>query len=99
MLLALAVALAGLVFVAAPAQAADEATYVKSFGTGRVDYAWDVAVGADGNVYVADSNNARVQVFTQDGEFVRTIEGHMGNPLGIDVDDEGAVYVTSTNGT
>ncbi|SKB07553.1 NHL repeat-containing protein [Aeromicrobium choanae] len=102
LLLALVVALAGLVFVAAPAQAADEATYVKSFGTsgpGRVDYAWDVAVGPDGNVYVADSNNSRVQVFTQDGEFVRTIEGNMGNPVGIDVDDEGAVYVTSTDGT
>ena len=96
------IALAGLVSVASPAHADEEATYVKSFGTsdpGRVAYAWDVAVGPDGNVYVTDGNASRVVVFTADGEYVRTISGHMVNPLGVDVDDDGAVYVSSTNNT
>ena len=105
LLLALVIALAGLVSVAAPAQAADEATYVKTFGNSGeqgqdVGNPWDVAVGPDGNVYVADTDRSRVQVYTRDGEFVRTIGATQmsGQPYGIDVDGEGAVYVTMSGG-
>ncbi|WP_286930524.1 MULTISPECIES: hypothetical protein [Aeromicrobium] len=102
MLLALVIALAGLVFVAGPAQAADDAIFVKTFGVSGdqaevVGHSWDVAVGPDGSVYVADTDHARVQVYTPDGEFLRTF-ALSSHPYGIDVDDVGAVYVTMGNG-
>jgi DNA-binding beta-propeller fold protein YncE len=58
-----------------------------------------IAVGPDGLVYVADSGNARVQVFTPQGRFVRQF-GSYGSGKGqflfsgnIAVDNAGNVYV------
>ena len=51
-----------------------------SFGTKGVDdgqsqYPWDVAYYDNtGHVYVADTDNNRVQVFTAEGEYVRQFE-------------------------
>ncbi len=46
----------------------------------------------DGVVYVADSNNQRVQVFDLDGRFERIIQTS-GIPRGLDADDQGRLYV------
>ena len=58
-----------------------------------------IAVGPDGKVYVSDSGNARVQVFTPDGRFVRQF-GSFGNgkgqflqPADLMIDGAGNVYV------
>jgi DNA-binding beta-propeller fold protein YncE len=58
-----------------------------------------IAVGPDGEVYVSDSGNARVQVFTPQGRFVRQF-GSYGSgqrqflhPSDIAVDNAGSVYV------
>ena len=58
-----------------------------------------IAVGLDGKVYVSDSDNHRVQVFTADGTFVRTF-GSFGEKLGqftipfdLNADADGNVYV------
>src|SRR5919201_6553511 len=58
-----------------------------------------VAVGPDGLVYVSDGGNARVQVFTGQGRFVRQF-GSFGSgkaqflsPTGLAVDRDGNVYV------
>ena len=58
-----------------------------------------LTVGPDGSVYVADTGNFRVQVFTPAGRFVRSI-GEFGNgpgqftwPFDLAVDADGNVFV------
>jgi DNA-binding beta-propeller fold protein YncE len=58
-----------------------------------------ITVGPDGMVYVSDSGNARVQVFTPGGRFVRqfgsygTGKGQFLQPFDLVVDGAGNVYV------
>ncbi len=59
---------------------------IKFFGTlgvleGQLSEPSDLFVGPDGNVYVLDSGNSRVQIFKPDGTFVRLIEVAQGTPL------------------
>jgi sugar lactone lactonase YvrE len=63
------------------------------------DVAGNITIGPDGNVYVSDSGNARVQVFTRQGRFIRQF-GSFGNgkgqfirPFDLVVDGAGNVYV------
>jgi outer membrane protein assembly factor BamB len=58
-----------------------------------------IGVGLDGKVYVSDSDNHRVQVFTADGKFIRQF-GSLGSGFGqftipsdVSADAEGNVYV------
>ncbi|HVO42400.1 MAG TPA: flippase activity-associated protein Agl23 [Aggregatilineales bacterium] len=39
-----------------------------------------MSLGPDGNLYVADTNNSRIAVFSPDGKFVRTIGGPVPDP-------------------
>ncbi|MFH7323027.1 hypothetical protein [Aeromicrobium sp. JJY06] len=102
--LALVIALAGLVSVATPAQAAEEATFVRTFaqagsGDGATGWFYALAKDADGRVYAADYSAAVVKVYSADGEFLRTIgHGHLSSPYGAAVDAAGNVHVTESSG-
>lgn len=68
-------------------------------GDGQIGEAWGIAVDPQGDVFVSDSSNARVQQFTSDGEFV-TKWGEMGSGEGqfnfatdIAIDSSGHVFV------
>jgi len=69
---------------------------------GELNLPRDAAIGADGNLYVVDGGNFRVQVFTQQGDFVSNFgavgrqAGQFSRPKGIDVDRDGNVYVVDT---
>jgi len=64
-------------------------------GAGKMGAPEGVAVGEDGNVYVADSVNDKVMVFTQQNVFVREFE--VPSPLDLDVRN-GRVVVGSGPG-
>jgi len=59
----------------------------------------NVAVDKEGNVYVTDTLNNRVEVFDADGKFVSTFgksgdgPGHFARPKGIAIDSDGHIWV------
>jgi sugar lactone lactonase YvrE len=74
-------------------------------GVGKFSYPQDVAVGPDGNLYVADSSNSQIQVLDADGLFLRSWNGNSAevpnnssfNPRAVAVSSDGKVYVADTN--
>lgn len=62
----------------------------------------DIAIDAQGNVYVTDTGNKRVQKFSPAGEFIQAwggggiIPGSFEEPVGIDIDAQGNIYVADT---
>lgn len=77
---------------------------VGSLGTGNGQFTepQGMAVGAEGNLYVADTGDSRIEEFTSSGAFVRTFgkegttNGLLKKPHGITTDSTGAVWVADT---
>ena len=69
---------------------------------GQLRFPTHIDFDAAGSLYVADSNNHRIQVFSADGVFQRkfgvtgTAPGQFRFPVGIDIGADGFVYVTDT---
>ena len=70
-------------------------------GEGQFSSPMGVACSTAGNVYVADSGNRRVQIFSAEGHFLSAFGGESENaddalswPLGVVVDECGRVYVS-----
>jgi sugar lactone lactonase YvrE len=76
-----------------------DGTFVKSWGgkgsgPGQFQVAHGIAIDAKGLLWVADRENQRIQIFRQDGTFVRQIH-YKGLPCGLDI---GRKYIYMVNG-
>ncbi len=88
---------------------ADKLTLIRKIGTagkghtltepGQFSVPTNVAVDADGNLYVSDTYNNRIEIFDADGNFIRAFgkagdrPGTFSRPKGIAVDVDGHVWV------
>ena len=65
------------------------------FGEETLNNPQDLRMGADGNLYIADTGNKRILVVTREGELVREIRDkkNFKNPSGVNVDADGLLYV------
>jgi len=52
-----------------------DGTFVRSFGDGLFEFTHAIAFGVDGLLYCTDVGGHRIQVFTPDGDHIRTIAG------------------------
>jgi uncharacterized protein (TIGR03663 family) len=78
---------------------------VSEGGVGAEKQFWgprDIAIDADGLIYVSDTGNKRVQIFMPDGQFVDqwgrkgTLDGEFDEPVGIAIAADGRTYVADT---
>lgn len=66
---------------------------------GELVFPTNLAAGPDGHIYVTDTGNFRIQVFTAEGKFVRSYGGlgsdlgQFVRPKGVALDREGRMYV------
>jgi DNA-binding beta-propeller fold protein YncE len=82
--------------------------YLSAIGTqgqeaGKFFFPTYLALDTDGNLYVADTMNARVQVFDPDGKYLKTIGergdgyGMFDKPKGVALDSFGNIYVVDSS--
>jgi 6-bladed beta-propeller len=83
-----------------PGTGPGEFKFITGDPTTPTEVAGKIAVGRTGMVYIADSGNARVQVFTPRGRFIRQFgsygsgKGQFFFPADLVVDGSGNIYVT-----
>lgn len=74
-------------------------------GSGKTDLhvPTHITVDKNGNLFITDALNFRIQVFDKDGKHIRSIgelgtyPGTFGRPKGIDVDREGHIYTADAS--
>ena len=66
---------------------------------GQLNYPTHVCVTGDGNIFVTDALNFRIQVFSAEGRFLKKFgsagdnPGYFARPRGVAVDSDGNIYV------
>jgi tripartite motif-containing protein 71 len=67
---------------------------------GEFEFANGLTIRSNGDIYVADSNNSRVQVFTKDGAFKAVIgkggKNSLGHPVALGFDAKGQLNISDT---
>jgi len=72
----------------------------RGHGDGEFNHPNQLAVSKQGELYVLDAGNFRVQVFDVNGKFLRSWGrlgkqlGNLARPRGVAIDDDGKVYIT-----
>jgi DNA-binding beta-propeller fold protein YncE len=72
---------------------------VRGVADGQLNYPTNVYVAGDGNIFVTDALNFRIQVFSAEGRFLRKFgragdnPGYFARPRGVAVDSDGNIYV------
>jgi DNA-binding beta-propeller fold protein YncE len=74
-------------------------TFIKSWGgkgkgPGQFDVAHGIAIDANGRLWVADRENQRIQIFDQDGNYVKELK-YAGLPCSLQIGDR---YIHMVNG-
>jgi DNA-binding beta-propeller fold protein YncE len=79
---------------------------VLSFGSdgsrnGQFDEPGDLVISAEGNIYVADTGNSRIQAFSSDGVFFKvfdnSLSGKLKKPAALAIDARDNLYVLDTS--
>jgi len=66
-------------------------------GVGQMSAPSQLAVAPDGDLYVADAGNDRIDVYAGDGSFLRSFgAGRLDEPRDVALDDQGRAYVADT---
>jgi DNA-binding beta-propeller fold protein YncE len=63
-------------------------------GPGQFDLVHGVAIDRDHRIYVGDRSNNRIQVFTEEGEFIEEWPD-VSDPVGVFIDEDESVWVIS----
>lgn len=70
----------------------------KGSGAGEMNAPWGVAVTGQSEIFVCDNGNDRLQVYGEEGNFIRSIKHELlTGPRGICIDSTGWIYVTAQN--
>ncbi|HVA95122.1 MAG TPA: peptidyl-alpha-hydroxyglycine alpha-amidating lyase family protein [Candidatus Dormibacteraeota bacterium] len=80
-----------------------EGKFIKAWGKkgsapGEFNEPHAIAMDSKGRIYVADRGNNRIQIFDQDGKFLKQWT-QFGRPSGIFIDRKGLIYVTDNTDT
>ena len=73
-------------------------TIISSIGTlgdkpGQFNFPNGIRLSKDGEIFVCDSDNNRIQVFDRDLKLLRVIRANFGFPADLDFDEAGNIYV------
>ena len=70
----------------------------KGSGVGELNAPWGIAVTEQNEIIVCNNGNNRLEVFCEEGDFIKTIEHELlTGPRGICIDSTGCIYVTAQN--
>jgi sugar lactone lactonase YvrE len=74
--------------------------FIKSWGTkgaepGQFDVPHSSAIDSQGRLFIADRSNNRIQIFTQDGEYLESWT-QFGSPSGIFISNDDTIYVADS---
>lgn len=67
----------------------------QSGADGLFDFPHGIFIDKNDQLYVADTQNKRVQILTKEGTFIRKI-GDLNSPIGVVVDGDGKVYISDS---